>query len=313
MLVLTGAAFALATRVIPESDLAKRVPMTKLAYQPPGFDTPVHTSDFVVTQDTGYQDIVRGRDKSGKPWDMVLPAATHGIWETELNGLRTYYFAGYTGGAGMAPGAWILILSFDEKGRPAPFYVRGYAVYDSKGIMDVLNLDGTGPELLQQNWVETNSIPDTRSGYYVTTLYQQRGIYWYRADGRHGAKNFPLFERWVMLPNRQPEEVAAPRESKEWLSDFGNDPKSGIRSRILSANESGIDTGPELGCRLESVDVVVRDSPKGREIQMDPFFAGRSGTVLEEIAKARVSAIFTGLNGKGRCRASVVWAESNSK
>jgi hypothetical protein len=285
--------------------------MTTVAYLPASFDE-IRTADFTITEDQDLEKIVRGRDQSRKPWEVVLPPPTHGIWETELNGVRTYYFAGYTGGAGMAPGAWILILSFDEKGRPVPFYVRGYGTYDSNGIVDVLNLDGTGPELVQQNWMETNWLPDARSGYYLTTLYQQRGVYWYRVDGRHGAKTFPLFEKWAILPDTEPEEVAAPAESREWLKDYGNDPRTGIRSRILSASQSGIATGPELGCNLEDVDIVVRDSRKGREIEMNPFFAGGAGSVLAEVAKARSSAMFTGVTGKGSCSASVVWVDSST-
>jgi hypothetical protein len=73
--------------------------------------------------------------------------------------------------------------------------VTSRAAYDSKGISDLLNLDGTGPQLLQQSWEETH--PGERSGYYITMLYQQRGLYWYRADGRHGSRSFPLFEKVV--------------------------------------------------------------------------------------------------------------------
>ena len=77
-----------------------------------------------------------------------------------------------------------------NRGKPVPFYVTGRAKYNGPGIDDVLNLDGTGPELLQQDWAETNWMPDSRSGYYIFTLYQQRGIYGYRADGRHGTRSF---------------------------------------------------------------------------------------------------------------------------
>jgi hypothetical protein len=120
--------------------------------------------------------LVRGQDRSGKPWRAQLPSAIRGLWRTDIHGIRNYYFAGYTGGAGMAPDAWIFILSFDDQARPVPFYVTGRAAYDRKGIRDLLNLDGTGPQLLQQSWAETHWMPDARSGYYITTLYEQRGL-----------------------------------------------------------------------------------------------------------------------------------------
>ena len=188
--------------------------MKAVFYQPADFDPPFRTPDFAVTRDEYYSILVRGHDKSGKQWQVMLPPPTHGLWETDTtNGTRTYYFAGYTGGAGMSPGSWLLVLSFDERGRPVPFYIRGYAVYDRTGISDILNLDGTGPELVQQNWVETQWMPDTRSGYYITTLYQQKGAFWYRADGQHGTRTFPLYEsgpcyrtrslRWRQPPSRR--------------------------------------------------------------------------------------------------------------
>ena len=216
----------------------------------------------------------------------------------------------------MAPDTWIFILSFDEQGRPVPFWVRSYAAYDRDGIRDLLNLDGTGPELLQQSWAETHSMPDTRSGYYITTLYQQRGIYWYRADGRHGMRTFPLYESWAILPNTLPKLVESPKLAAEWLSDYGNDPRSGVRSRILSAGAAGIHTGPELGCQLEFIDLVVQDSKSGREIELGDSYAGNPGTLLPKLARALQPVMFTGLRrwpSTNLCEAAAVWAGSGSQ
>ena len=195
---------------------------------------------------------------------MASPAL-RGLWKTDIHGLRNYYFAGYTGGAGMAPDSWIFILSFDDHARPVPFYVTSYAAYDNKGIRDLLNLDGTGPQLVQQTWAETHWMPGERSGYYITTLYQQRGLYWYRTDGPHGSRNFPLFEKWVNLPRMVPKLVAAP-ELSNYVADF--DPRSGTRTRILSFDKNGFHVAQELGCNLESIGLVVEDSKKGRQIQL---------------------------------------------
>ncbi len=227
-----------------------------------------------------------------------------------MNGARTYYFAGYTGGAGMAPGSWLLAISFDEQGRPVPFYITGYATYDKTGVSDVVNLDGTGPELLQQNWEETHWMPDARSGYYITTLYRQRGLYWYRADGAHGTRTFPLYEKWAILPNTEPQLVAAP-ELSSLLSDFGNDPSSGIRTRVLGLDQRGLQVGPELGCDIEFIDLVVEDSRAGRQVEAGYFYASNPGGLLPDIARNRLSATFTGVNrwpGTNRCNASTVWA-----
>jgi hypothetical protein len=308
-LLIAVASFSLETHVIPASDLRKRVPMTAVFYERASFNPPVRTSDFIVTELEDGSKLARGRDKSGKPWRAVLPAPTRGLWKTDVNGTRTYYFAGYTGGAGMAPDTWILVLSFDEQGRPIPFYVTtSHADYDSKGISDILNLDGTGAELLQQNWAETDWMPGERSGYYITTLYQQRGIYWYRTDGQHGARTFPLYEKWVNLPNTHPQLVEAP-ELSSWLADSGNDPRSGTSARILSVDKRGIHAGPELGCELQSIGLIVEDSKAGRQIEADYFLA--SSPLLAEIAHDRLPVTFTGMKrwpNTNLCDASIVWA-----
>lgn len=291
--------------------------MTTVFYEHEPFSPPVHAPDFLVTEtDSGYK-LVRGRDKSGKPWQAMLPATTHGIWKTSVNGIRTYYFAGYTGGAGMAPGVWILILSFDGQGRPVPFYVLSSGTtYDGAGISDLLNLDGTGPELLQQEWAETNWMPDGRSGYYITTLYQQRGLYWYRTDGQHGTRTFPLYEKWALLPDTRPELVADPG-LPNWLLDYGNDPRSGTRTKILSSDEHGIHVAPDFGCELESVDVVIKNSKESREIDASGIFdVNRTGGLLDGIARAHLSVTLTGMKrwpGANSCVASILWANSDTQ
>ena len=138
LLIAIVAAFSLDTQVVPDSDLRKRVPMTTVFYQDSAHPKAVRAADFTVTRDVDESVVAQG-----KRWRAVLSPATHGLWETDLNVRRTYYFSGYTGGAGMAPSTWLLILSFDERGRPVPFYLVGRAHYDSQGIADVLNLDGT--------------------------------------------------------------------------------------------------------------------------------------------------------------------------
>ena len=174
-LLIATIARSLETHAIPEETFASVLAMTTLFYGQYPFR--VRTRDFWVTEAEDTAKRVRGKDKSGRQWQVLLPAATHGLWKSAVNSDRTYYFEGYTGGAGMAPDTWILALSFDDQGRRVPFYVRTYAGYDSKGVADAVDLDGTGPELLQQDWVETSWTTDSRSGYHVISLSRQRGVY----------------------------------------------------------------------------------------------------------------------------------------
>ena len=59
------------------------------------FNPPVRTPDFLITELDGGSKLARSRDKPGKPWPAVLPAATRGLWKADVNGSRTYYFAAH--------------------------------------------------------------------------------------------------------------------------------------------------------------------------------------------------------------------------
>ena len=109
VLLMTAVAFCLETQVIPATGLQKRVRMTTVSIDPVFSNKPVRTPDFLVTLD---------EDAS---ICAMLPGALRGLWRTDIHGFRNYYFAGYTGGAGMAPDTWILILSLDDQARPFPF------------------------------------------------------------------------------------------------------------------------------------------------------------------------------------------------
>jgi hypothetical protein len=302
---------ALGTQGVPASEFQKRVPMTTVFYGMGPYEAPVRARDFVLTNADDKSLVARGLDKSGRPWRATLPQAVRGLWMTVRDDSRTYYFAGYTGGAGMAPDTWILALLFDDRGRPVPFFVRTRSAYDAKGITDLLNLDSTGPVLLQQTWLETNWNHEARSGYYVTTAYHQRGAYWYRTDGRHGSTKFPVFEKWAIIQDTRPEVVAPLELPGERLADYGNDPQSGTHAVILGVDDRGIHTSAELGCHLQSVDVVVKDSRVGREIEAVDFYAPEPGELLPAIARKRSPTIFTGLHRYpkgGNCTASIAWS-----
>ncbi len=247
--------------------------MTTIFYEREPLTPAIQTRDFSITENDGAAKLVSGRDKSGKRWTLLLPSATHGLWEIKRGAGRVYYFAGYTGGAGMAPGTWIVVLSFDKQARPNPFYLNTYNGYDHQGITDLLDLDKRGPELLQQDWVETNRVPDTRSGYFITAAYIEQGNYWYRADGRHGSNVFPAFEKWALLPYSGPQRIAASESLAKFTSDYGNDPRAGTDARIVGVDDHAIHT-EHLDCELQSINVIVNDSQRGREIEVGHFYAG---------------------------------------
>jgi hypothetical protein len=293
----TIAAYCLESNLLSPAELRKRVPMTRLT-DFTKVPVSVRTPDFLLTSsDSGRPFFLRGKDKRGHNWRLALRDASRGAWRSETNGRRTYYFDGYTGGAGMAPATWILALSFDEIGRPVPFFVVTHG-----GIEDVLDLDGTGPEILVQDY-QGSRMDDP--GYYVTTLYQQRGFYWYRADGQHGAHTFPTSEKWSVIWKDQPALLMTPPVFKWAPGDLSNDPAAGIRTVIISADENNtIRVGPGTGCSMFGVDMLVWDTPTGRRIELQE---------LRALANARATVVLTGVNHwpkSTECGASILWAST---
>ncbi len=266
-------------------ELRKRIPMRSIS-DFSKFPLAVRTPDFVLTStDVGPPFLLCGHDRRGIPWHVILRDAVRGAWKSTLPEPKTYYFAGYTGGAGSAPDTWILALSFDDEGRPVPFFVTTHGGYDANGIEDVLNLDGSGPELLEQSYWR-NIRND--SGYYVTVLYQLRNLYWYRVDGRHGTHVFPAFERWSVTLKGRPAELVTTPLSNRSVRDSSNDPSAGVRAELTGAEENRVRVKPEAGCESVAVELSVTDSPKGRTIDLEP----ETGS-LAILAKAHASVVFT--------------------
>src|ERR1051326_3410340 len=120
LLSVSLAAFSLAPKVVSAAN-NKSVPMPVFHSVLPAS---LRTPDFILTKTDDGVPVTQGRDKTGKPWRLTTPLSIRGLWNAETHGVRTYYFVGYTGGSDMAPATWILALSFDEQGKPVPFFVR---------------------------------------------------------------------------------------------------------------------------------------------------------------------------------------------
>ena len=105
----------------------------------------------------------------------------------------------------------------------------------------------------------------------------------------------PLFEKWAIIQDTQPEVVAPPTLPGERLADYGNDPQTGTQAVILGVDDRGIHMSAELGCRLDPVDVVVKDSRIGREIEAGSFYAD-PGELPPGITRKRTLTTLTGLH-----------------
>ena len=64
--------------------------------------------------------------------------------------------------------------------------------------------------------------------------------------------------------------------------------------RILGLDGQGLHTDPQLGCDLQSTNVIVKDSRAGRQIEVGQFYASDPGKPLPEIARRLARAAHDG-------------------
>ncbi len=140
-----------------------------------------------------------GKDLSGKPWTVTADAMQGGgLYSADLdhNGTDDLIYASYTGGVGLAPPMHVLTLLFDAAGRPVPSEMDGYFEIDSRGVKDLVDLDGDGrADLIRQSFDD---------GYWITSLYEAKDGHWHLVHGAHAARRYPLYTRFTNRSNRVP-------------------------------------------------------------------------------------------------------------
>ena len=94
--------------------------------------------------------------------------------------------------------------------------------------------------------------------------------------------------------------------SKRPVPDLSNNPAGGIRTKIIGTEENAIHVTADAGCDTVGLEMSVKDSAAGREIQ---FESARQS--LASLAKAQATVVLTGLYrwpGGKECDASILWA-----
>jgi hypothetical protein len=166
-----------------------------------------------------------GKDLSGKPWTLTADAMRGGgLYSADLdhNGIADLIYAGYTGGVGLSPPMHVLTLLFDAAGRPVPSEIDGYFEIDSRGVKDLVDLDGDGrAELIRQSYDD---------GYWITSLYEARDGHWHLVHGAHAGRQYPLYTRFTNRPNRVPTTPGPGRSPIE--DDLSNAVESAAPVRI---------------------------------------------------------------------------------
>jgi hypothetical protein len=260
-----------------------------------------------------------GKDLAGKPWKVTAEAMRGGaLYSADLdhNGMVDLIYASYTGGNGLAPPMHVLTLLFDSAGRPVPSEIDGYFEIDSRGVKDLVDLDGDGrAELIRQSFDD---------GYWITSLYEASTAHWNLIHGRHAARNYPMYTRFTNRSNRVPTNPAPGRNPIE--DDLSNAVQPGaaeVRIEHLKWSDVQQSENPVLqlsdGRRCEemawySSAVVVVDSPSQRS-GATLGAPEQAKELLESIVRRRLPVRIAGnrrnrdsTSEQARCSPEMVWA-----
>lgn len=174
-----------------------------------------------------YKFIIDGKDVSGKEWRIHLPNVYYAcrFYETDLdhNGLKDVILIYPTGGNGLSPTSFVFTITFDQAGRPVPFAASGYFEETNETIFDLVDLNRNGQaELVHM---------EISDGYWVTNLYESRGARWHLISGRFAGRNFPMYTRFTLRPNRRP---VRPRAGRNPTFDDLSNAAPTFRGRIES-------------------------------------------------------------------------------
>ncbi len=261
-----------------------------------------------------------GRDNSGKPWTVTAGAWRGGaLYSGDLdhNGTTDLIYASYTGSVGLAPSMRMLTLLFDGSGRPVPAEMYGYFEIDSRGIEDLLDLDGSGhAQLVRQGYDD---------GYWITSLYEATDARWQLVHGRHAGREYPMFTRYTYRSNRVP--VTPPPNRHPLEDDFSYDLGAGTSVTITRLNEGNEQPLPNPTIQLSddracagldwfSTTTVVLDTPERRVAAvLDAPEEGKR--LLEAIARKAIPIRLSGNRHRNdddaarrdQCLPEMIWAQ----
>lgn len=109
----------------------------------------------------------------------------------------------------------------------------------------------------------------------------------------------------------QPELVNHDSIPNRCTTDYGNDPAAAIKTTILRFDGYEFQSEVNSGCRGFVASVVVRDSERGREIEVEE---AQSGPLLRTVAKARRPVALSGISKSmlpEHCGVAVLWDTQN--
>ena len=229
-------------------------------------------TQIAITQESYL--LAHGTDNDGKPWTLTSSAwmGSASVWTADLdkNGRADIIILMHTGGCGWAPNTQLLVLMFEQNGRPYPFIADGYFTVDSHGIKDFVDAENNGhSQLIRQSFDD---------GYWITSLYQAHAARW-KQMGSCGGVPFPLYTRFTNSPNNRA--ITPPAFRHPLNADLSNVASNGQQStkqtylddliwaRVERSEDSFLVLSNGKRCRPRSwygSFSVILDEPSGRRI-----------------------------------------------
>ncbi|EFF1362949.1 hypothetical protein CBH05_000807 [Escherichia coli] len=145
---------------------------------------------------------LNGKDRAGKSWSVPVGglqnmAGNAQLYRADLdrNGIQDLVIWRGISGNGLAPNAFLILMTFNQQGRPCVFQSDGFYSASETGIDDLLDLQRNGhTQLLDMQF---------DSGYWITSLYQVKDAKWQRVHGWFGKLSYPALTRFTYTPNRK--------------------------------------------------------------------------------------------------------------
>ncbi len=155
------------------------------------------TLEKMPNDDSEWQ--LNGKDRAGKSGSVPVGvlqnmAGNAQLYRADLdrNGIQDLVIWRGISGNGLAPNAFLILMTFNQQGRPCVFQSDSfYRTASETGIDDLLDLQRNGhTQLLDMQF---------DSGYWITSLYQVKDAKWQRVHGWFGKLSYPR-SRVLLIP-----------------------------------------------------------------------------------------------------------------
>jgi hypothetical protein len=260
---------------------------------------------------------LRGRGKSGKPWDVSMcdtcfDEVRRG--DLDRNGTQDYvvFGVGPYGNGRTAPSFSLTILLMDDDALPVPFFTVVYHGENGLGLKHLVDLDHDGrAELLISTYDETASDPGAAvfgSGHWITQLYRFTNFAADEFRGTLGGIRFPLVKSWTY---GQAGSIHPPVKTPV-LFEHGTSIEGELSTKLRRRAGSDLwAIDPVSGCKAIATHTVVFDQEGVREISFENLRNAHPSALIERIRGAGVPVKLRGVDrwmGNGDCSVNLLWA-----